>query len=176
MKAARMYAAGKSQAEVARKLGVTRQSACRWYWSWEQGGKDALAGSGRAGRRPRLDEEQMRKIERALREGPRAFGYSTELWTLSRLSEVIKKLTGVRYHRGHVWKLMRKLGWSLQRPIKRAKERNEKAVCEWKRKRWPALKKKPAGERRGSCSRMRAASPNGHRCAGRGRHEARRLS
>lgn len=149
MKAARMYAAGKSQAEVARKLGVSRQSACRWYWSWQQGGKDALEGAGRAGRRPRLCEEQLKGIERALREGPQAHGYNTQLWTLSRLSDVIKKLTGICYHRGHVWKLMRKMGWSLQRPAKRAKERNDPAIREWKKKRWPALKKTPDGARRG---------------------------
>jgi transposase len=105
---------------------------------------------------PKLSDKQLKEVEQALRQGPKTFGYGTELWTLKRLAKVIMKLTGVSYHPGHVWKLMRKMGWSLQKPAKRAKERNEEKIAEWKEKRWPALKKTRGGGRRGSSSRTRA--------------------
>jgi transposase len=156
MKAARMFAAGKAQADVARALGVSRQSASRWHTEWQRSGKDGLKGAKRAGRLPRLNDQQLEEVERALRQGARLHGFGTDLWTLSRLTDVIKRLTGIRYHPGHVWKLMRKMGWSLQRPAKRAKERNDKAVREWKEKRWPVLKKTPVAERPGLSSKTRA--------------------
>lgn len=140
-----MFAAGKSQAEVARKLKVSRQSASRWYHTWERDGKTGLKGAGRAGRRPRLSGRQLKQVENTLRKGPRAHGFKTDLWTLSRLAKTIRTLTGVRYHPGHVWKLMNQMGWSLQRPAKRAKERNEQAIREWKAKEWPRIKKRGVG-------------------------------
>ena len=156
MKAARLFAAGHGQAEVARRLGVSRQSAHRWYRSWKTEGKGGLKGAGRAGRRAKLSDDQLKEVGRALRCGPQAFGFKTNLWTLQRLCAVIKKLTGVRYHPGHVWRLMGQMGWSLQRPAKRAKERNERAIAEWKQERWPKLKKAPGAGRRGSSSKMKA--------------------
>ena len=145
MKAAKMFSAGKSQAEVARELKVSRQSASRWHHAWAREGRKALEGAGRAGRRPKLDERQLMEVAAALRVGPRAHGFQTDLWTLSRLAKAIGTLTGVRYHPGHVWRLMDQMGWSLQRPAKRAKERNEQAIREWKAKEWPRIKKRGAG-------------------------------
>ena len=71
-----------------------------------------------------------------------AIGFSTDLWTLRRVAEVIEALTGVQYHQGHVWRILRdSMGWSLQRPAKQAKERNEEAVKVWISQTWPELKK-----------------------------------
>ena len=73
---------------------------------------------------------------------PRSFGYSTELWTLQRIALLIEKEFGVHYHIGHVWKLMsHELGWSCQKPERRATERDEEAIERWKKKTWPAIKK-----------------------------------
>lgn len=152
LRAGVMLAAGKSQAEVAQVLGVSRQSASRWAEQWRAGGAAALQGSGRAGRKPKLGAGQLGAVATALRQGPQAHGFATELWTLPRVARVVERVTGAKYHPGHVWRLMPQLGWSLQRPARQAKERNAPAVRQWVDRRWPALKKKPGGSAAGSSS------------------------
>jgi len=124
-RAARLFAQGESQGAVARALGVTRVTAHHWYHAWQADGRRALKAAGRAGRKPKLGAPQWAQIERALRAGPRVAGFSTDLWTLPRVAEVIERLTQVRYHSGHVWRRLRGLNWSLQRPPRRARERDE---------------------------------------------------
>lgn len=95
------------------------------------------------GRPVRLSRQELEAVERALLEGPLRQGYSTDIWTLPRMAMVIEQQTGVHYHPGHVWRLVRGLGWSLQRPAKRARDRDEEAIAQWKRGRWPRVKKTP---------------------------------
>jgi transposase len=140
-RAAALFNQGHTQAEVARRLKVSRQSVMRWYNTWQQDGVDGLRSAGRLGRRPRLDDRQRALVDEALRKGPQAHGYRTELWTLPRVAKVIEKVTGVHYHSGHVWRVMRQLGWSLQRPTTRARERNEDVIQHWIKVRWPEIKK-----------------------------------
>lgn len=149
MRAAELFRRGRRPAEVARELGVSIQSASEWYRRWSVGGKRALRAAGRAGRLPRLDAEQLARVEQALLAGPRANGFATELWTLPRVAEVIERVTGVRYHPGHVWRILRQqLGWTRQRPARRAVERDDAAIERWIKQRWPQLKKAHgAGER-----------------------------
>jgi transposase len=123
MRAARLLEQGETQASVARRLGVSRTTTTRWARELEAKGREGLRAAGRAGRKPQLAEEQVYQVEQALLDGPAAFGYSTELWTLPRVAELIGKLTGVRYHPGHVWRVLRRLGWSRQTPTTRARER-----------------------------------------------------
>ena len=92
-----MFAAGKeTQGAIARRLRVSRQSVMRWYRAWRKGGRVALRAAGRAGRKPRLGPAQMVRIEAALRQGARAHGFRTSLWTLPRVARIIKQLTGVQ--------------------------------------------------------------------------------
>ena len=107
-----------------------------------------------------------------MRQGPRAHGFRTDLWTLPRVARVIKQLTGVQYHPGHVWRLLGAIDWTLQRPAKRAKERNEAAIQHWITTRWPAVKKTLGAAGPGSSSKTRAASRNGRRSAAPGRPAA----
>jgi len=144
----------------------------RWYDGWRDGGRQALRAAGRAGRKPRLTPKQWAQVEGALRHGPGAHGFRTALWTLARVALVIQRVTGVQYHPGHVWRLLGALDWTLQRPAKRAKERNEAAVQHWVTTRWPAVKKTLGAAGPGSSSRTRAASRSGRRSAGRGPHGA----
>jgi len=141
LRAARLFAQGLSQAEAARRLGVSEQSTSRWHRDWEAGGVEALRAAGRAGRRSRLTREQLEQLEETLLAGPAKWGYRTELWTLSRIAEVIRALFGVKYHPGYVWWILRGLGWTCQRPATRAKERDEGAVERWLKERWPEIKK-----------------------------------
>lgn len=141
---AKMFARGLPVAEVARRCQVARQVAYRWHEAWMDGGEAALASKGSAGPKSRLTPEQKRQIIDALLQGPSAQGYQTQLWTLPRTSALIESLTGVRYHPGHVWRILGDLGFSCQRPERRAIERDEEAVRQWKRVKWPALKKSAA--------------------------------
>lgn len=145
LQAARYFEKGMTQAEVACRLGVSGVSAHRWYHTWKQSGRAGLASPGRTGRKPRLSKEQWAPVEQALLDGPLAHGYDTQLWTLARIAEVIERLTGVKYHPGHVWWLLKDLNWSWQKPRAKAKERDEQAIERWRQQEWPALKKAPGG-------------------------------
>src|SRR3989441_5186104 len=142
LKAAKLFDKGLSQAEVSRRLQVHRQSVSRWYQRWAEQGTQALKKAGRAGRKPRLQSVQLEQLGRGLKEGPEALGYGTGLWTTSRVADLIQRQTGQKFHPGHVWRILRSLGWSCQRPVGRAIQRNEPAIQRWKRKRWPEIKKK----------------------------------
>lgn len=144
MQAADLFRKGVIPAEIARRLGVSHQIVSDWRKVWRQGGRAALRGKGRAGRRPKLSAAQLTKVEKVLSQGAEANGYATDLWTLPRAAEVIERTTGVSYHPGYVWYLLRKqLGWSWQRPARRAVERDEEAIGHWVKERWPQLKKEP---------------------------------
>jgi transposase len=140
LQAAGLFQQGLSQAEVARRLGVSRQTASRWQARWRQGGRAGLAGPGRWGRPSRLSDRDWRRVERALLQGPLVQGFDTDLWTLPRVAEVIWRLTGVSYHPGHVWWLLRRHQWSPQRPARRASERGEQAIARWRAEDWPRIK------------------------------------
>jgi transposase len=165
-----------SQGVVARALGVTRVTAHHWYHAWHTNGRAGLKAAGRAGRKPKLGPKQLVKVEQALRAGPRAYGFSTDLWTLPRVATVIERLTRVRHHPGHVWRILRGLNWSLQRPARRARERDEAAIAQWKTRRWAQLKKTPVASAPGSSSKTKAASRNSPSSVARGPHAAKRRS
>jgi len=107
MEAAKLLKQGVSQSEVARRLGVHRQSVIRWARQLAQSGRSGLKKAGRAGRKPKLSARQLRNIERALKRGPEALGYASGLWTTSRVRELIEDQCGVRYHEAHVWRILR---------------------------------------------------------------------
>jgi transposase len=158
LRAAELFEQGQTQAEVARTLRVSRQSAHDWYVRWRAGGVQALRAAGRAGRRPRLSAAQRAEVEQALLAGARTHGYDTDLWTLARVASVIEQVTGIAHHRGHVWRVLKSMGWSLQRPARRAAERDEQVIARWVRQDWPRIKKGRADARQPSSSSTKAAS------------------
>ena len=141
--AIRLWEQGLNQSEVARRLQVARQTVARWVQSYRAGGKDSLRKAGRAGRKALLTDRDRQRLTALLLQGPESLGYQTPLWTSPRVAHLIEQEFGIEYHEGHVWKILVGLGWSPQRPIGRARERNEAAIRIWKRKTWPAIKKKP---------------------------------
>ena len=142
MRAADLFTKGVSQADIARELEVSHQTVSDWHKQWLVGGKQALKRTGEPGRPRKVTDADLAKVERALEQGPKANGYPTDLWTLARVAEVIEKTTGVNYHPGHVWKVLRRMGWSRQRPARRAAERDDEAIEHWVNDRWPKVKKR----------------------------------
>jgi transposase len=134
---------GYNQSEVSRRVKVCSQTVSRWARAVAEEGERALDAAGRAGRKPLLDARQREQLVDRLLEGPEKLGYETPLWTCNRVAHLIEQEFAVSYHSGHVWKLLRQLNWSPQRPVGRALERDEEAIAHWKRKTWPAIKKKP---------------------------------
>jgi transposase len=142
MQAADLFEQGVTPAEIARRLGVWHQIVSDWRNVWRRSGRDGLRGAGRAGRLPKITREQLEEVEAELAKGAEANGYPNDVWTLQRVAEVIERTTGVKYHPARVWHILRhELGWSWQRPARRATERNDEAIQQWVKKRWPQLKK-----------------------------------
>ena len=137
---------GFNQSEVARRLKVCSQTVSRWAAQIAAHGEPSLKKAGRAGRKPLLSTAQQQRLVQLLQKGPERLGYQTPLWTCWRVAHLIEEEFGVRYHSGHVWKILRQLNWSVQRPVGRALERDEDAIRQWKEQRWPALKKSLVGE------------------------------
>jgi transposase len=131
--------------EIARRIGCHASSVLRWRDAFNKGGKSALKAKPASGRPPKLTSKQKQRLVRLLTKGAVAYGYRTELWTTQRIADLIEHHMGVQYHRNHVGKLLHQIGWSHQKPERRAIERNEEAIAEWKRSAWPRVKKMPQG-------------------------------
>jgi transposase len=142
LRAARLLEEGFSQAEVARRVGVSPVSVFRWTTKIKKHGVDSLRSERWRGRPQELSKDQQAKIIKALKQGAEAHGWANGLWTLPRVAQLIKQLTGRTYHPGHVWKLLGSWGFSCQRPSKRAYQQDKQAVEHWKRVEWPHIKKK----------------------------------
>ena len=145
LRAGRLLQQGKGCAEVALAVGVARQTVYTWKALLDEGGIDALRAVPERGRPAQLEQAQLASVRAALLQSPTAHGFGTELWTIKRVGVLIERMHGVRFSRAHVWRLLGSLGFSPQKPEKRAIERDEDAVRNWKRSTWPALKKKPTG-------------------------------
>jgi len=156
VRAAKYFERGQGVSEVARKLGVKRQSAHAWKQAWMRGGKEALRSNGPAGRKPRLTQEQRQQVVDAMLEGPQKSGHATDVWTLPRVRALVRKHTGETYHISHLSRMLRALGLSCQRPERRAIERDEKNISRWKRVEWPAIKKMRGGRSASSFSSTKA--------------------
>ena len=126
---------GMGMSEVARQVGASPSSVKRWKEVTQQSGTQALAAKPHPGRTPRLSAKEKEKLLQLLLQGATAHGYAGQLWTLSRVAEVIEKHFGVHYHPAHVWKLLRGCGWSAQKPQRRARERDEAEIERWRRER-----------------------------------------
>jgi transposase len=144
LRAADLFAQGRAPAEVATMVGVTYEAARRWRARWREGGVEALGRRTASGRPPKLSDAKAEAVRQALLAGAQAAGYDTDLWTLGRVVQVIQRTTGVRLSRPSAWRLLTgRLGWSLQRPERQAKERDEQAIARWVAHEWPRIKKGP---------------------------------
>lgn len=142
--AAILFDKGIPPVEIARKLRVERRSVRRWKASYLKQGPNGIKAKPAPGRPPRIDTRGKTRLERELLLGARRAGYHTDLWTCPRIADLIRKKFRVVYHIHHIPRLLRSLGWSPQKPERRARERDEEAIRRWVKVDWPRIKKKPA--------------------------------
>ncbi len=142
LKAAKLFAKGHTQADIARTLKVSREAVRKWYDAWKQSGEKGLQSAGKPGPKSRLTPEKLKRVEQALLKGPTAFGYGTQLWTLDRIAMVMRKVVDVSYGTTRVWQVLLALNWSCQKPETRIVERDEAAIRHWRKTTWPRIKKK----------------------------------
>jgi transposase len=156
-----LKAKGWSQQKIAEALGVIAGAVSQWMRRGREGGEEALKSRPRPGAEPKLTAEQRAQIPVLLAQGAEAFGFRGDVWTAKRVATVIRREFGVRYHPNHVGKLLRAAGWSVQKPIERASQRNEAAIEAWRTERWPALKRgltRRAGPSSGSTNQASTSS------------------
>jgi transposase len=139
--AAKLLVEGKGICEVAGLVGASPSSVHRWKEMLKKGGPEALKAKPHPGRPCRLSNRRKKQLLKILLKGPLAAGFSTDLWTCRRVAQVIQRNFGVKYHFDHVWHILRSLGWSCQKPERRARERDEKAIQRWRQRDWPRIKK-----------------------------------
>lgn len=157
LQAAGRFAAGESNAVIARESRVSVRSVQRWRKSWSQGGERALASKGPASL-PLLNDELFAILEAELDKGPVAHGWPDQTWTLAR----IKTLIGRRFHRGYtvqgVAALLKRHGWTCQTPARRAIERDQAAVSGWMKETWPQVEAPRRRSGHGSSSKTKPDS------------------
>jgi transposase len=138
-----LHQKGWKQKDIAEALGVTKGAVSQWLKRAKEGGIDALRHCKPPGASCRLSPEQRAQLPQLLAQGAQSFGFQGDLWTLPRAAEVIRWEFGVTYHPSQVSRILKICGWSRQKPLRRATQRNEEAIQHWKEERWPLLKKRP---------------------------------
>jgi transposase len=143
LRALALLKGGLMPVEVAQQLGVDRRSVRRWKSAARRKGEAALAAKPAPGRPAKLDAAGRRRLERWLLKGAQAAGYESDLWTCPRVRELIQRQLHVEYHVGHVPRLLRAMGWTPQKPARRAIERDEAGIANWIKTDWARVKKTP---------------------------------
>lgn len=138
-----LHLKGWTGSAIAEALGVTKGAVSHWLKAARQGGREALRARRPSGRPPKLKAEELAQLPTLLQQGAEAFGFRGAFWTRARVAEVIRRTFGVSYHKTHVGRLLKMLGWTRQKPLKRATQRDEAAIERWVREDWPRIKKKP---------------------------------
>ena len=143
-RAVQLLRAGNKLSAVARMVGAAVSAVWQWRETFRRKGDKGLAARPAPGRPRKLTSRQRRRLPKLLAVGAQAHGYRNDLWTTRRIAAVIERKFGVEYHPAHVSRILADLGWSCQKPERRALERNEAAIEHWKRHGWVEIKKKPA--------------------------------
>jgi len=145
LKAVQLLGKDLGPGEIAARLGVDRRSVHRWLAAHRDRGVNGLAPVPAPGRPTKLTHAQRAKLAHMLLEGASRYGYPTDLWTGRRVAHLIRRRFRVTYHRNHISRLLHSLGFTPQKPERRARERDEAAIRGWVRSQWPQVKKTPGG-------------------------------
>ncbi|MCC6321120.1 MAG: transposase [Phycisphaerales bacterium] len=145
LRAAELLGRGKGTGEVAGLIGVTPSCVSKWKKALRKRGVEGLRAKPLPGRKPRLSAAQRRRLAAAIKRGAAAAGYDGDLWTCRRVRDLIGKTFGVWYDLNHVGRILHALGFSVQKPEARARERDEKAIANWRKHDWPRIKETRGG-------------------------------
>jgi len=148
MRAAQLDRDGWKQRAIANALDASEGAVSRWLSLARAHGPEALRARPRRGAPPRLTQAQRAMLPDFLWHGAEAYGFNGDVWTCARVAKVLQEEFGVRYHKGHVSRLLKALGWTPQVPIVRAIQRNEGQVRRWRDDAWPELKRRARREGR----------------------------
>jgi transposase len=118
--------------------GVAPAADCRGP---RQGGPEALRARPSPGAPRQLTPDQLTRLPTLLERGPEASGFRGQSWTRKRVAEVLRREVSVVYHPTHVGRLLKAIRWSPQKPMRRARQRDEAAIARWRDATWPAIKK-----------------------------------
>lgn len=132
---------GWQQSKIAQALGLTEGWVSRTLTKYRQQGQAGLAWRKPSGPNCRLTDEQIVQLLAELNQGAEHHGFSGAVWTRPRVNDVIKKLFGVSYDPSQVGRLLKKAGWSRQKPQKQARQQDPQAVQQWRQERLAELKK-----------------------------------
>ena len=132
---------GLTQQQIADALGVTQGAVSQWLKAVRIGGLDALRKKIAPGAAPRLSKEELAQLPALLAKGAEHYGFRGNVWTRGRVQQIIEREFGVVYHISHLSRVLKKIGYSRQKPLRRARQRKQAAIKEWQQERWPALKK-----------------------------------
>jgi transposase len=156
--AVELLADGNTLTEVADLLQVSVSSIKRWKKAFQQGGLAALAPKRSPGPKSKLSLSQRRRLREIVLRGPLAAGFCTDLWTCRRIAEVVRREFDIAYHPDHLGRILHDLGFSPQKPQRRARERDEAAIRRWREREWPRIKKGDAAGKLPSFFSMKQAS------------------
>jgi transposase len=134
--------AGWPQKAIAAALGVSKGAVSQWLARAADGGREALKSHPAPGGPSKLSAEQLAALPELLERGAEAYGYRGAVWTRGRIRQVIEDVFGVKYHVDHMSFLVRKIGWTQQKPQRVAAQQNQATVEAWQAD-WPEVEKKP---------------------------------
>lgn len=133
---------GWKNARIAEALGVSQGAVSQWFSRFKQAGREGLLYHPPKGAPSKLSEDQLAQLPQLLLSGAESYGFTGQVWTSERVAWLIKFKFNITFHRAHVCRILKKIGWSVQKPVEKATQRDEEAIEEWRTQRWPALKKK----------------------------------
>lgn len=143
LQAYRLFEKGWRNCEIAEALGVSQGAVSQWQKRSQKAGQPALLHRRPPGMPARLSETQLAELPGLLLVGAESYGFTGQVWTSERVAWLIKFKFGISFHRAHVCRILKQIGWTLQKPVEKATERDEAAIEKWRTERWPRLKKKP---------------------------------
>jgi len=148
LEAGKLFALQKTRTEVAAACGVSWRAAHDWYQRWQEGGTKALYSTRKPGPPPKFNDGHLRTLEVELRRGAQAHGYDNALWTIKRVRRLIKEKLSLACSESETWRLLRRMKWSPQKPARKARERKEEKIRQWKEEKWPQIARQAKAEGR----------------------------
>ena len=143
LRALELHEQGWTGSRIAEALGVSQGAVSQWLKAARAGGREALRRRRRGAKAPKLTAEQRAQLPELLARGAEAYGFIGDVWTTARVAELIRREFGVRHHPAHVSRILRAIGWTVQKPIQRARRRDDAAITAWREERQPSLEAKP---------------------------------